>query len=177
MGREIRRVPPDWQHPKTDRYRDDRYQPLYDKDFPTAARKWLDDAIAWDNGTHEDLVRDPTMKERMPFFWQWEGDPPDEEYYRPAWPEESRTHYQVYETVSEGTPVSPVFATEDDVVRWLVAQGHSESAARKFVQVGWAPSMVMERSPTSFRSASNVDVYDMIPGPPHAGGAPEGVRG
>jgi hypothetical protein len=173
MGREIRRVPPDWQHPKSERY-PDRYEPLYDKDFPTAARKWMDDALAWENGTHEDLVRDPTMKERFPFFWQWEGDPPGETSYRPAWPSGSQTHYQVYETVSEGTPVSPVFATEDEVVRWLVGQGHSEHAARAFVSNGWAPSGTMHVSSAGVEYKSNVDVYDMISGPTDRGDHREG---
>jgi hypothetical protein len=163
MGREIRRVPPDWQHPKSERSA--HYQPLYDKDFQTAARAWLDNVIAWDNGTHGDLVEDPTLKERYPFFWQWDGDAPDEAYYRPAWPDDSRTHYQVYETVSEGTPVSPVFATEDAVVGWLMEQGHSERAARAFVSNGWAPSMIMERVGGDVSIASNVNVYDMIHGP------------
>lgn len=164
MGREIRRVPPDWQHPRDER--DPRhYRPLYDNDFQSAAREWMDGALAWENRTHPDIVKDPTMPERFPFFWQWHGDPPDEEYYRPTWSAESRTHYQVYETVSEGTPVSPVLATEDEVVCWLEGQGHSTHAARSFVRAGWAPSMVMERVGRDVTIASNVDVYDTIPGP------------
>lgn len=51
--------------------------------------------------------------------------------------------YQVWETVSEGSPVSPVFATADECVRWLIEQGHSESAAKTFITIGHAPSLVM----------------------------------
>lgn len=62
-------------------------------------------------------------------------------FYRPEWTEEP-THYQVYETVTEGTPVSPVFASLDEMQVWLIKQGFSEKAAEKFIETGWAPSMV-----------------------------------
>lgn len=51
--------------------------------------------------------------------------------------------WQVWETTSAGSPVSPVFDTAQGLGNWLVAQGHSEGAAEQFVQVGWVPSMVM----------------------------------
>ena len=139
MGREVRRVPANWEHPRNER---GQYKSLYDEDFETAARAWLDDAIAWDNGTHEDLVKEPELKQKYPFFWQWAVSPPDADYYRPRWTEEEATHYQVYETVSEGTPVSPVFATLDEMVHWLIGQGYSEHAAREFAKSGWAPTMM-----------------------------------
>lgn len=50
--------------------------------------------------------------------------------------------WQVWETVSEGSPISPVFATDEELVVWLVDQGYSEKGARAFVQSGWVPSMV-----------------------------------
>jgi hypothetical protein len=51
--------------------------------------------------------------------------------------------WQVWETVSEGSPISPVFATSDELVTWLIGEGYSESGARKFVETEYAPSMVM----------------------------------
>lgn len=50
--------------------------------------------------------------------------------------------FQVWETVSEGSPISPVFATEDELVGWLTTQGYSRAAAEGFAKSGWAPSMV-----------------------------------
>lgn len=140
MGRELRRVPADWVHPRDWQ---GHLKPLFDKDFATEARDWLDQAIAWDNGTHADLQGHPERKEQSPFFQQWDGGCPEPDAYRPAWPEESRTHFQVYETVTEGTPISPVFATTEEVVDWLIEQGYSDLAARGFVAEGWAPSMVI----------------------------------
>jgi len=51
--------------------------------------------------------------------------------------------YQVYEDVTEGTPVSPVFASETEVIEWLAAHGYSQSVARAFVGQGSAPSFVV----------------------------------
>lgn len=51
--------------------------------------------------------------------------------------------YQVWETVSEGSPISPVFKTTEELVAWLVQQGYSEKAARAFANAGWVPSAVM----------------------------------
>lgn len=50
--------------------------------------------------------------------------------------------WQVWETVSEGSPVSPVFAAQQSLVAWLVAhEGYSEKAAASFVvETGWVPS-------------------------------------
>lgn len=121
MGREVRRVPADWQHPKT---RNGSYQPLYDEEYAPAARRWLDQVIAWDNGTHPDVVEDPSVKERHHFFWDWDGGPPNEEYYRKPFTSEP-THLQMYEDTSEGTPISPVMATPEELARWLADTGAS----------------------------------------------------
>lgn len=51
--------------------------------------------------------------------------------------------WQVWETVSEGSPISPVFAARDAVVAWLVEhEDCAPAAADKFVTDGYAPSMI-----------------------------------
>lgn len=52
--------------------------------------------------------------------------------------------WQLWETVSEGSPISPVFADAEGLVNWLIhEEGYSEGAAEAFVQgSGWAPSLV-----------------------------------
>lgn len=52
--------------------------------------------------------------------------------------------WQVWETVSEGSPISPVFATDEELVNWLISEGYSEGAAEQFAKSGWVPSMVMK---------------------------------
>jgi len=160
MGREIRMVPPNWEHPKDE---SGKYKPMYDHGFQSSANKWVADLIAWQNGTHEKQVSYPDYKTDMPFYWQYEN-PPDDEYCRPDFKEEP-TWYQVYETVSEGTPVSPPFASKEELVNYLVefgdfwqqqkwekrftdnwcrdAQkpGWNRKSAEQFVESEWAPSM------------------------------------
>lgn len=69
--------------------------------------------------------------------------PVDGEYYRPDWPADAVLGYCYYETVSEGTPLSPVFATPAELADWLVCnEGMSGAGADRFVEVGWAPSFI-----------------------------------
>ena len=140
MGREIRRVPVNWEHPKDE---NGDYKSMYDETFEDAGRRWVDNCIAWDNGIHEDLQDDDGAKnkEAHPFYWEWDGNPPDRELCRPAFLTEP-THYQIYQTVSEGTPTSPVFASLDEMKDWLVSEEYSEKAASAFVEEGYASSMV-----------------------------------
>jgi len=149
MGREIRRVPKGWEHPQSERcshwlgldahgkpgdywYRK-CFKPLYDKDYETAAREWIADYEAFQRGDHPDRE---FINACCKYYWEYDS-PPDENYYREtAWTEAEATCYQVYETVSEGTPVSPVFETKDEMITWLIQQGYSEKAVRNFADDG-----------------------------------------
>lgn len=51
--------------------------------------------------------------------------------------------WQLWETVSEGAPVSPVFEQASQLVDWLVGERYSRAAAEKFIEVGFAPSAMM----------------------------------
>ena len=55
------------------------------------------------------------------------------------------TGFQVYEDVTEGTPVSPVFTSADDLTRWLTQNGYSEGTARTLIAEGSVPSFVVDR--------------------------------
>lgn len=57
--------------------------------------------------------------------------------------------WQLWETVSEGSPISPVFATDMELAEWMTANRCTVSgpmpsveAALKFVRAGWAPSLI-----------------------------------
>lgn len=163
MGREIRKVPADWQHPMyateqliidggddstledfvrafaRPRYgMREIYHPLYDCSQREAMADWLEEKTEFE----QDMTPEGIQHRSEYTFEEWHGEAPDPEYHRPDWPEESRTHYQMYETVSEGTPVSPVFAALEELIEWLTTQGYSPQAARAFVKQGWAPSLV-----------------------------------
>lgn len=59
--------------------------------------------------------------------------------------------WQLWETVSEGSPISPVFPTAEALAQWLTTpaacwgamrQPMTIEAARRFVGAGWAPSLI-----------------------------------
>lgn len=150
MGREVRRVPENWEHPRQEGCKE--YQPLYDEDYDTVAAKWLADAVSWSQGQHPDQSADWAKSAKdSKYFWEWEGEPPDKKYYRPAWPTKTRTHLQMYETCTEGTPISPVMETPEELARWLAdndasAFGDMTATYEQWLAVckdGWAPSAVM----------------------------------
>lgn len=131
MGREIRRVPPNWKH---HRMENGHYRPLNDRSYADAKAEY-------------DAAED---KEEA-----YLG-PPEE--YRPAWTEAEATAYQIYETVSEGTPTSPVFESLVALQRWLIEQGYTPSAAAAFAAGGWVPSMVMANG----RLYSGIEAADVL---------------
>jgi hypothetical protein len=135
MGREVRRVPPWWEHPKNKR---GGWIPMYDQDFMTARRNWQAHADAWASGRHPDLML-LSVAERAacPRYEDWNDVPPnDPRWYRPAWSEDEATAFQLYETTTEGTPLSPVCPTLDALVEWCVSEGKSREDARSIVQDG-----------------------------------------
>lgn len=142
MGREIRRVPKGWEHPRDEK---GNYIPMFDQSWTDAIDEWIANYEKWKVEPERDCT-----------FLEWYGDAPNSEAYRPDYDSEP-TCYQVYETVSEGTPTSPVFETEDDMFDWLVAQGHSEHAARRFVEEGFVFSMLMVPGKGVYMG---VDAYD-----------------
>lgn len=126
MGREVRRVPEGWDHPRD---KQGRLIPLLDESFAAAAADWKERFTAWESRTGDDWERAALYYAeagRAPGeFWEWDGDPPDRDRHRPDWPEETRTHWQMYETTSEGTPISPVCATKEECARWCADHGAS----------------------------------------------------
>ena len=96
MGRAVRRVPVSWQHPYT---RDEQsYLPMHET-FP-----YNEEEIA-------EGLREGWMADTLPHYGC---------DVMPDWPDAERTHYQMYEDTTEGTPISPVCATPEELARWLV---------------------------------------------------------
>ena len=154
MGREIRRVPENWEHPtQSDKYGAPK-QPMYDRTFDECFSEWL---------ANFDRIRSGNMTEfehecypnGLADWLQDEGMPPDPAYYRP-WKDDEATWYQLWETVSEGTPVSPPFATKEELIDYLAKNGDfwdqkrgdlpwGHKRAERFVNgPGWAPSFVIK---------------------------------
>lgn len=104
MGREARRVPKDWVHPSEN----GRLVPL-SVGYSGAVKHW------------NDMVRDEGLQAAIEYC----GSAPDARLYMPEWPDSERTHWMMYETCSEGTPISPAFETPEELARWLADNGAS----------------------------------------------------
>lgn len=81
-------------------------------------------------------------------------DSPEDERAAEAWARSgppAGDGYQIWETVSEGSPISPVFATPDELARhmagkqWGADKGSSYETWLRFINgPGWAPSMIAD---------------------------------
>ena len=130
MGREVRRVPADWKHPEDC----GRLKPLFDG-YNSALENFRDDVEKMGLGKALD----------------YHGGGPVSENYMPDWPEAERTHYQLYEDTTEGTPISPPMPDPESLARWLAdnnasALGSDTASYDAWLGIakgGYAPSMVV----------------------------------
>jgi hypothetical protein len=84
----------------------------------------------------------------------------DKERYHPPTGE----GYQVWETVSEGSPISPVFKTAEETVDWLIGKGYSSNAARSFVYgSGWSPSGMIGPDGVARKDIESLSLRDEPP--------------
>ena len=155
MGREVRRVPADWQHPKhnvhewktgrmVERYKSlfpgERYQPEVDE--------WDEECAKWKAGWRPDYCTDP--KSRSMTYEQYSGQRPHKDDYMPDWPAEQCTHLMMYENTAKARPISPAFETPEELARWLADSeassfGNGTASYEGWLRVakgGWAPSAV-----------------------------------
>lgn len=132
MGREVRRVPADWQHPKDEMT--GRYKPLFDCGYQRALDEWNEENAKWSRGEFPDYADDEDKKMS---YSEWSGDQPKSCDYMPDWPDEQRTHQMMYETTSEGTPISPAFETPEELARWLADTGASALGRSTASYEGW----------------------------------------
>jgi len=119
MGRELRMTPANWQHPKDEK---GHFIPLLGWSFAEAMGGWIKDKEKWDSGNFPDYADDESRK--LPWE-EWGGAMPVEAEYMPTWTTNEATHFVMYEDTSEGTPISPPFATIEELARWLANTGAS----------------------------------------------------
>jgi len=112
MGREVRRVPADWKHPE-----DEHGQPVPTLNHFTYSVDEIVEGIA--DG------------------WLVGGPPNYGCATMPDWPDSERTHWQMYETCSEGTPISPVMESPEALARWLADNEASAFGDRTATYEQW----------------------------------------
>ena len=96
MSREIREVPPDWQHPEDE---NGKYISVFDRTFQDAETEWLQNAQLWEKQQHPHQLDSPNYTTHVTDYSHWDERPTDPSRYRPAHLE-SPSCYQVYETVT-----------------------------------------------------------------------------
>jgi hypothetical protein len=151
MGREVRMVPPDWKHPKDDR---GHYIPLLGASFEERLAAWELGNAKWSEGLRDDYNGGwmPIGDVESKTYADWDGEKPEAADYMPTFPAGSATHLMMYEDVSEGTPISPAFATPEELAQWLTenkanAGGFSTATYEGWLRVckgGYAPSFVLD---------------------------------
>lgn len=182
MGRQVMMVPPNWSHPTEFRNGETRYKPMHRETWAEVVKEWKEGYAKWESGLRPfNCNREWEPKEVWRYadiyadrpdleWWEYHTDPPsDRKMYQP-WEPEAATWFQVWETVSEGTPVTPAFATREELVEYLVTYGDfwdqnrrkqkaagrpmamncepwAREHATKFVfGSGWAPSLMVTQT-------------------------------
>lgn len=142
-----------------------KHIPLFGEGFAELAAEWDEGAAKWEQGlvakhklvTDEDgnseweisyvsrelLESAPILSEAETdddSYEDWADPRPDPAHYMPDWPEEERTHLMMYQNTTEGTPISPVFETAEELAQWLVdndtsAYGDSVSSYEEWLEM------------------------------------------
>ena len=138
MGRQLRKVASNWQHPKNE---NGNYIPLLDGKFSERLAKWEEENEQWEKGFRDDWNGGwkPREADKLNMtFAEWDGEKPVKEDYMPEWKEEELTHIQLYENTSEGTPISPVYlASEIEKLCEYAAENCSTFADFKASKEEW----------------------------------------
>lgn len=143
------------------------WRPLLDESYQHAYWSWIRDRVVWwlcamvahplaligvvdaAAGTYRGW-RYKVSRPLRETFSDWHGERPNPRRHRPAWRDRDRTHFQLYETVSEGAPLTPPMPNTDMLVHWCASQSDEvwvgtsnmtrEDWERFFARGGYAPS-------------------------------------
>ena len=156
MGREVRMVPENWEHPKNE---NGHYEPLEGYSFKEKLSEWEEGKQKWEEGLRENWFPKegeskwkPKSDDEMKMSWEeWTGRKPIESDYMPDWDESEKTHLQMYENTTEGTPISPIMNTPEELAKWIADNNASYFAGEgatyeqwpNTIKAGYAPSAVM----------------------------------
>lgn len=127
MSREVRMVSPTWKHPKNDQ---GRFVPLFEgvhDAYAKVAESWDEGYAKWQEGLIEDFEGgwEPREEDDGDRYTDWAGPRPSPDDFMPNWTAGEATHFMMYESTSEGTPISPAFTTPEELARYCADNGVS----------------------------------------------------
>lgn len=138
MSRQVRMVPKDWQHPVD---KNDKYIPLFDMNYDEYHRDYQEEKNKWDEGFIKDYPDGWKPKTtgalQCSSFEEWHGQEEPPERFMPKFDPNEAIHYMMYETTSEGTPMSPAFATPEELAKWLADTKASVFGRMTAAYVDW----------------------------------------
>lgn len=120
MGREVRMVTKNWVHPLND---NGRLKPLL-PNYNDKLAKFMD------------MTNNKGLQEALDYF----GVAPNKDDYMPEWDDSEKNYYMMYENTSEGTPISPAFASAEELAQWLVDNNASAFARHTAKYEDWLKS-------------------------------------
>ncbi len=141
MGRQLRMVAKNWKHPKD---KNGNYIPLLDGNFKEILANYKEGEERWISGfrksyTYPDfqwVKKEDKYKEMS--YAEWDSGRPVKKDYMPQWTEKEKTHIQLYENTTEGTPISPVFkASEIEKLAEYAAENCTTFADYKASKKEW----------------------------------------
>ena len=156
MSCEVRMIKPGWRHPEhyNEYRRCSEYRGLM-TEYTRCLARWEEGYAKWQEGLQEDWMNStddvnawkPLEDENQ----EWTSEKPDPNDYMPEWTPGEATLYVMYETTSEGTPISPGFVTLEELASWLAknrasAVGGTTATYAQWLTTckqGWAPTGVM----------------------------------
>lgn len=125
-------IKPGWKHPEEWNRYQNKFTPigLFDYKFSDMLKEWEKEKAEWDRGYVQNYTPDLNgytyvKKEESKYyedgstFEDWHGEKPIVGHYMPEWAPGEATLFCMYETTSEGTPISPCFETPEQLARWL----------------------------------------------------------
>ena len=88
----------------------------------------------WRYGRHDFI---PLNDRSILKYYEASEELPEESELMPDWKDEERTHYQMYEDTTEGTPISPVMETPEELARWLADNSASSFGSSTATYEQW----------------------------------------
>ena len=153
MSRELVMVPPHYEHPRivVDRWNGPRIvcRPIFPIIYSVKLAEWEADRDRIARGELDEHEKKyyPTLEKWLEFYAQ-----PEKEWYLP-WKVEEATWFQLWQTVTEGGPVTPAYETKEELIEYLVKCGddiydeepHWHPWDRRYAEEfingpGWKPS-------------------------------------
>lgn len=131
MGREVRMVPPGWSHPRDKR---GNFIPLLGQTVEEYDRE----KAAWERRDLSGLPSYVTTDcfDRHRNYRSYAG-PRYPRSRMPSFPPGVSLYWRMYETTSEGTPISPACPTMEELAQWLADNGASACGSMTATREQW----------------------------------------